>query len=176
MLHGRQRGRNKSLDGTILQNENNDIHSEIKEKNELGEKFEADKATLEAQIDAVEASDLAPREKKAQLMKLREAVEKLKKEYEEQVTEKVEELKEEAESVMEEMQEAADKLKKQEDSLRNIKLEAGSMDGSAAADAAAEKREKFEQMKEEATRELELKMQRLQEQQRNMRAQNLRGQ
>lgn len=175
MLHGRQRGRNKSLDGTILQNENNDIHSEIKEKNELGEKFEADKATLEAQIDAVEASDLAPREKKAQLMKLREAVEKLKKEYEEQVTEKVEELKEEAESVMEEMQEAADKLKKQEDSLRNIKLEAGSMDGSAA-DAAAEKREKFEQMKEEATRELELKMQRLQEQQRNMRAQNLRGQ
>ncbi len=173
MGHGRQRGRNRSFDGTILKNESNDIQFEIQEKHELGEKFETDKITLEEQIDAIAASNLAPEEKRAQLEKLREALENLKKEYEEQVTEKVEELEEESKEVMEEMQEAADELKEQEDSLRSIKLKAGSMDGSAAADAAAEKREKFEQMKEEATRELELKMQRLQEQQRNMRAQKL---
>ena len=50
MLHGRQRGKNRSLDGTIIRNESDNKLQEGTKLHELGKRFEADKAKLEKEI------------------------------------------------------------------------------------------------------------------------------
>ena len=42
MLHGRQRGKNRSLDGTIIRNESDNKLQEGTKLHELGKRFEAD--------------------------------------------------------------------------------------------------------------------------------------
>ena len=52
MLHGRQRGKNRSLDGTIIRNESDNKLQEGTKLHELGKRFEADKAKLEKEEEA----------------------------------------------------------------------------------------------------------------------------
>lgn len=160
------------LDEIIGKREGTD--SAIDEKLDLGEKFEIDKRAIEEKIDEIEASDLPAKEKRKQLQSLKEELEKNKKDYEEKVSELAEELLEKGQEEVDQMTESIEKLTEQEDSLREVKSESGEMDLSGAADAASERKKQFEKNKEEAIRNLDLKIQQLQIQQRNMRANRLR--
>ena len=160
------------VDEMIKEREGTD--SAIDEKLDLGEKFETDKKAIEEKIDEVEASDLPAKEKRQQLQILKEELEKLKKAYEEKVSELAEELLEKGQEEVDQMTESIEKLTEQEDSLREVKSESGEMDLSGAADAASERKKQFEKNKEEAIRNLDLKIQQLQIQQRNMRTNRLR--
>ena len=73
------------------------------------------------------------------------------------------------------MQDAADEMEKQADSLREVHMEAASVDTSAAADAADEKKEEFENMKREYAEKLKLQMEQAQMQQRNIRNRRITG-
>ncbi len=180
-MRGRQNGRNKNFDGTIvrekLDTEGKGIEDNAEQKiNDLGKRFEQDKEKLEKEYEAIaNDSALGRSEKIAQLRELKNAVENLKKEYEEQVSEQVEELKEEHDEVVEVLEKGVEEAQEQENRLRGIRLEAGSMDGSAAADEAAKVRDSFESTKKEHIEAMSLKMEQLRIQQRTMRASKLSG-
>ena len=102
-------------------------------------------------------------------------IEKLKEQYDQDVTELENELQKEMMELMEEAESNASELGKQADDLRSIKMEAASTDASAAADVAAAEQQNFEQLHQDMTRELNLRMQQMQDQQRRIRASRLSG-
>lgn len=175
MKHGKQLGRNKVLDGTILNNEQKDAAREHEKLHELGEKFTADKDKLEDAKERVKASKISDSEKQNMLAELDAAIERAKEEYDEQVAELEQEQQREMQEGIDAMQEAADEAAQQADSLRNITMDAASVDASAAADAAEEKQREFEQMRDRAVEELNLKIEQANIQRRNMRASRLGG-
>lgn len=175
MKHGRQLGRNKSLDGTILKKESGDQVEEGTKLHELGAKFETDKAKLEDEIDKVQNSKISEADKRKLIAQLNAAIEALQEQYDRDVTEEEERVQEELMEQIESMQEAADELERQAADLRGIKMEAAATDASAAADAADAQKQEFEQMKAEYVEKLNLQIEQAAIQQRNIRARRLSG-
>ena len=166
--HGRELSRNKGLDGTIIQKECDNHLKDMDEIHKLGEKFEADKKKLEAEIKKVEQSDIKPSDKRQLILILIAAIEELKTQYDREVSAEEEKLKKSMLGQVENMQSAADELNKQATSLRNVRMDAASTDASAAADAADAKKQAIEQMKAQYLEQLNLKIQAAKIQQRNI--------
>lgn len=175
MRHGRQLGRNHSLDGTILQKESNDQVQEGTKLHELGTKFESDKAKLEDEIEKVQNSKISDADKRKLVAQLEGAITKLQEQYDKEVTEEERKVQEELEGQIESMQEAADEMERQADSLRNVQMDAASTDASAAADAAEAQKQTFENMKSEYVEKLKLQMEQAEIQQRIIRNRRLSG-
>lgn len=175
MYHGRQRSRNHSFDGTILRGEADDLVKESAALDELGSRFEADKALLESEIEKVQNSRISDENKKALIAKLDDAIAALQKQYDKDVTENLEDVHSNLEACTEDMQEAADDLEEEGRDLRGIRMDASLTDASAAADAAEAKKKEFEDMKHEYVEKLELQIQQANLQKRNILARRLRG-
>lgn len=175
MIKGRQLGRNKSLDSTILKKESGDQVQEGDRLHELGAKFEADKGKLEEQIDKVKSSKISKADKQRLVTQLEAAITMLQEQYDREVTEEEERQQQELMEQIESMQEAADELDHEAADLRAIKMDAAATDAAAAADAADEQKRAFEEMKKEYTEKLNLQMQQAEIQRRNIRNRRLSG-
>ena len=116
MLHGRQRGKNRSLDGTIIRNESDNKLQEGTKLHELGKRFEADKAKLEKEITKVQNAKISEADKKNLIAELEGGIALLQEQYDKEVAEEEAKIKEELEDQIESMQEAADEFEKQADS------------------------------------------------------------
>ena len=140
MLHGRQRGKNRSLDGTIIRNESDNKLQEGTKLHELGKRFEADKAkTWERDNKSSECKNFRSRQKKL-IAELEGGIALLQEQYDKEVAEEEAKIKEELEDQIESMQEAADEFEKQADSLKNVQMDVASKDTSAAAEAAEDQK------------------------------------
>lgn len=142
---------------------------------ELGEKFVSDKNKIEAEIDKIMNAKIKAEDKVALLKELREAVEKLQEQYDREVETEQERLQEEIQENIEGMNSAAEELQEKEDSLRNITMDAGTVDTSAAADETKKKREEFEKLRDDYTEKLESQMEQAERIQREMRNRRLSG-
>lgn len=147
-------GKNKTLDSAILKKESEDQFQEGNKLHELGAKFESDKAELEKRIDVIRRSNVSETHKQRIISELRAAIQALQEQYEREVTEEEARVQEELDDRIESMQEAADELERQASDLRGIRMEAASVDASAAADAAEEQKAEFDRMKAENVEQL----------------------
>ena len=175
MFKGRQLGRNKNLDSTILRKESGDQVQEGDRLHELGAKFEADKEKLEAEIDKVKTSKISDADKQKLVAQLESAITALQEQYDREVTEEEERQQEELMEQIESMQEAADEMERQAADLRAVKMDAAATDAATAADEADERKRAFEEMKKEYTDKLNLQMQQAEIQRRNIRNRKLSG-
>lgn len=175
MLKGRQLGRNKSLDSTILKKESGDQVQEGDRLHELGTKFESDKGKLENEIEKVKNSKISEADKRKLVAQLEGAIVALQEQYDREVTEEEERQQQELMGQIDAMQEAADELERQSADLRALKMEAASTDAAAAADAADDQKRAFEEMKKEYVDKLNLQMQQAEIQRRNIRNRRLSG-
>lgn len=174
-LHGRQRGRNKPLDGTIIRNEAEEKINEIQKLDDFGKKFEADKVRIENMLDQIEASDLESKERERQKRMLQQERERLKQKYESEIVEKQDELIEETKGDIEGLEEVANKLQEQENAIREIKSESGAMDTAAAADATAARKAEVQEHAREEAQKLQMRIEQKNIQMRNMRNNRLSG-
>lgn len=175
MLHGRQRGKNRSLDGTIIRNESDNKLQEGTKLHELGKRFEADKAKLEKEITKVQNAKISEADKKNLIAELEGGIALLQEQYDKEVAEEEAKIQEELEGQIESMQEAADEFEKQADSLKNVQMDVASKDTSAAAEAAESKKKEFETMKSNYVEKLKLQMEQAETQRRNIRNRRLSG-
>lgn len=173
MVHGRQRSRNRSLDGTILKGDAAALAQEGARLQALGEKFVEDKEKLGACMERVKKSRMAAADKVATLAELTDAMERVQDQYARDVTLEQQRLQEEQREVQETMQEAADEWQRQSDDLHAVRMAAAGTDASAAADEADRQKEKFDQMKAEAVEKLRLQMNQAAAQQRRILSQRL---
>ncbi len=175
MRHARQKGRNYGLDGTILDGEAGDKIREGSDWIELGKKFEADKKTLEDEMDKVNHANISEEDKQSLRDELNRALELLQEQYETDVAQKLQRNHEGVQDNIEAMQEQVDEFECQHDSMRNVSMDAASTDASAAADAAEAKKRAFEEMRDEYTEKLRLQMEQAEIQRRNIRTKRLSG-
>ena len=175
MDKGKQRGRNKSLDGTILKGEAIDLAKEGDRLSGLAKEFAADKEKLEDAIDRVKCSAFSDEEKRKLITELEGGIAYIQEEYDRKVTELETEQQRKFMETIETMQEAADGMQRQSEDLRAVKLDQSAADTSAAADAADEKKQAFEEMKRESLEKLNLQMQQAEIQRRNIRNRRLSG-
>lgn len=175
MRLGRSLGLSRGLDSRAMDEQAEDSVLEGTRLHELGEKFVSDKEKIEAEIEKVENSGISEQDKKKLIDQLENALSCLQDQYDLEVTEERERLKQELEYQILDMQDAADEMEKQADSLRDVHMEAASVDTSAAADAADEKKEEFENMKREYAEKLKLQMEQAEMQQRNIRNRRITG-
>lgn len=173
MKHGRQLGRNRSLDGTILQQEANDQVQEGINLNELGKKFESDKAKLEDKIKEVQNSRYSDVNKNKLITELENGIKKLQEQYDKEVAEKEQNVRKKLESQIESMQEAADEMERQADSLRNVHMDVTATDASAVADIAETQKQAFEDMKNKYVEKLKLQIEQAEIQKRIIRSRDL---
>lgn len=156
-----------------------DVTKELEEKGRRlgkhGEKFLADKKTLEEEIDKVNASVISERDKADIISQLNAAILVLQEEYEEVIVQEEECVHEKMEEQTEQMQEAIDEWKMQEDLLRGTEMDATSCDTLEAAEAAEDMKIKFEQMKLDYVEKLKLQMEQAEIQHRNVRIRKLSG-
>ena len=163
-----------------------DSHREMREKAEdlagrseelhrLGMKFEFEKAEFEKRLEAVENSRIAEEDKRKLISAIETAIELLQEQYycDVEVIEK--QIEEDLASEIEEMQDASDELEKEAADLRGVKTEAATTDVSAAADAADEKKEAFDRLKEEYVERLNLRIEQANIQQQNIWIRRLTG-
>ena len=101
---------------------------ELGKLKELGEKLVSDKNKIEAEIDKIMNSKIKAEDKVALLRELREAVEKLQEQYDREVEEERERIQEETQENIEVINSAVEELQEKEDSLRNITMDAGTVD------------------------------------------------
>ena len=94
MLHGRQRGKNRSLDGTIIRNESDNKLQEGTKLHELGKRFEADKAKLEKEITKVQNAKISEADKKNLIAELEGGIALLQEQYDKEVAEEEAKIKE----------------------------------------------------------------------------------
>lgn len=172
---GRNLGRRGEIECKELKDEAEERIEKSDKLNELGLRFESDKAKLEAEIDKVNASSISQKDKAAIISQLNAAILVLQEEYEEAVVQEEERIYDEIQEQIEQMGEAVDELEQQADSLRDIRMEASSTDASAAVDAAEAKKQEFEQMKAEYAEKLKMQMDRAEIQYRNIRVRKLSG-
>ena len=163
-------GKYKGMDAHILKKESEDQLQEGNKLHELGVKFESDKAKLEKQIDQIQRSQLPDKQKKAMLSRLREAISALQEQYDREVTEEEARIEAELNEQTETMQETADELARQARELRDVRMEAASMDASSAADAAEEQKATFDRMKAENVEKLKAMMEKAAVQRKNIHA------
>lgn len=173
---GGARIRKLGYDRTSFNNELKEKQDEISETYDLGERFEKSKSKLEAKMEEIENSDdISTSDKRNILKAMRNTLEKLETEYEEEVVEVIEELVEDFELILEDLQETADALKHKSESLKEVQLDAGSGDLSEASSTAEKEQIEFLRIKTSKKQEIELQMQRIQMQQRQMRVKKLSG-
>ena len=175
IVKGRQLGRNRNFDSTILKKESGDQVQEGDRLHELGTKFESDKYKLEDEIEKVKSSKISSADKQKLVAQLEGAIIMLQDQYDREVTEEEERQQQELMDQIESMQEAADELEHEAADLRAIKMDAAATDTAAAADAADDQKRAFEEMKKEYTEKLNLQMQQAEIQRRNIRNRRLSG-
>ena len=157
-----------TIDSGMLDKKRSEIVETNKRLHELGEKFERDKQKLEAQIDKIMNSKISSEDKRSLLQELREGVEQLQEQYINEVAQEKEKLQENLKETIGEIEEGIGELEAEEDDMRNIETEASDTDASAGAEAAAMTRQKFENLKSEADRDLEEMVEKLQSQNERM--------
>lgn len=173
MKYGHQLGLRKNLDETILQKEAGIQIDERTRLHELGNRFEADKAKLEDEIEIIQNSKMSQADKQKLIAQLNASIKALQEQYTREVEEEEARVQKEQEGQIESMQEAADELEHQASELRGIKMDVATTDASAAADAAEAQKQAFEQMKAEYTEKLNLQIEQATIQQRNIRNRRL---
>lgn len=175
MSHGWRFGKDHNLDAAVLRKESEDQVQEGAKLHELGTQFESDKTKLENEIEKVQNSKISDADKRKLIDQLEGVIVSLQEQYDKEVTEEEHKVQEEIEDQIESMQEAADELEKQKDSLRDVQMDVASTDASAVADAAEEKKQAFEAMKNEYIEKLKLQMEQAEIQRRNIRNRRLSG-
>lgn len=156
----------KSLDNN-LDNSNDNVHDKQALKKEfeenigiskelyiLGEKFNADKAKLEAEIDKTRRSRISDEDKRKIIAQLNEVIHTLQEQYNENVTKENQKVYEKNEGLIKSMQEQEDKLRQLADNFSNITMEVAITDASSAANVAVTEKRSFESLKNESTNEL----------------------
>lgn len=164
------------LDSSKIRSDTNEYVSVGKRLiDELGKKFETDKATIELAIDSIENDNKSYEEKKKILNGLRKMLEDLQKQYEREVTEEEYKVQEKIREQLEIMQEVAEEFIQNADSIKNMKLEVVSASTDDSVRAAEEKKKEFEAMHKEYVDKLNLQIERAKMQQRNILARRLSG-
>ena len=164
-------GIDKKLGGSL-----NSLKKEISEgfdigekKLDFGKKFELDKAKLEDAIARVEASSISDEDKKSMIQELSNALLALENQYDRDVFEEMMNTKRTINSDIQQMDISINELNEQQDSLKDIKMEAASVDAKAASDEAEKKKREFEEAKNEAVEKLKLQMEQAEMQRRKIR-------
>ncbi|WP_443626986.1 hypothetical protein, partial [Catenibacterium sp.] len=164
-------GSDKKLGGslTTLKRELDEGFDMGEKKLDFGKKFELDKAKLEDAIAHVEASSISDEDKESMLQELSNALLALEEQYDRDVFEEMMNTKKTINSGIQQMDADINELTEQQDSLKDIKMEAASVDAKAASDEAEKKKREFEEAKNEAVEKLKLQMEQAEMQQRNIR-------
>ncbi len=168
LSRGMNLGRHEEIGYDELHKETGEQVAEGDRLRGLGEKFEADKTKLEDEIDRVQASKIKPEDKARIIAELNAVIDALQAQYDNEVAAEQARVQKEIAGQIEQMDQAIDELTEQADSLRDVTMEASATDASAAADAADEKKQEFEQMKEKFDEELRLQMEQAEIQQRSI--------
>ncbi len=172
---GMNLGRHSEVGYDELHKETGEQVAEGNRIHKLGAKFEADKTKLEDSIERLQASSIKPEDKAKMIAELNAAIDALQAQYEDEVAAEQAKVQEEIEGQLEQMDQVIDELTEQADSLRDVTMDAASTDASAAADAADEKKQAFEQMKEEYAEKLRLQMEQAEMQRREILNRRLSG-
>lgn len=138
-------------------------------KLDFGKKFELDKAKLEDAMAKVEASSISDEDKESMIQELSNALHALEEQYDRDVFEEMMNTKKTINSGIQQMDASISELNEQQDSLKDITMEAASVDAKAAADEAEKKKREFEEAKNEAVEKLRLQMEQAEMQQRTIR-------
>ena len=164
-------GSDKKLGGSLitLKRELDEGFDMGEKKLDFGKKFELDKAKLEDAIAHVEASSISDEDKESMLQELSNALLALEEQYDRDVFEEMMNTKKTINSGIQQMDADINELTEQQDSLKDIKMEAASVDAKAASDEAEKKKREFEEAKNEAVEKLKLQMEQAEMQQRNIR-------
>lgn len=169
------RGRGRGLDRHAISSKGTENMNESNRLKELGDKFDSDKQQLEAALERIDNANIPESEKSKLRNEVNIAVEKLKEQYDQDVTDLENELQQEMTELAEEADANAKELQQQADDLRGIKMDAASTDASAAADAAATEQQEYEQVHQDMTRDLQLRIQQMQDQRRRIQTSKLSG-
>ena len=174
MSHGRQRGRNKSFDGTIV-NTLPEEANEHKSLSELGEEFVSDKKKLEDAMTRVENANISDADKKKLKAELDAAMDKIIEKYETDVKEEQHRLEDEMNNYLKEMEEEKERKKNATDEMQAINDsvgpdggDSGALDVSDALKKAQEQEAQFKEIYADQKQRLELQMQQAAERHREM--------
>lgn len=141
----------------------------------LGGKFENEKAAIERDMQDLEEANVSDDDKILIREALQKQLDETRRQYDDQITKLIEIRQREVESLLNEMQDSADEFGETAENLRSETLEATGDDLGEAADAADEKKEQFQQMKEDYAQQLQIRVQQAEQQRRNMMSNTLSG-
>lgn len=141
-----------------IDKEASDSVSEGDRLGELASRFLADKNKLVEALKVVDDLEMEDEDKKQMRLDIVTAIEALQEQYDQEVTAEEERIHSNISEQIEQIDCYIEELHVQSDSLREITMDAASIDASAAADAADEKRNHLEKMKAIYTEKLSLQM------------------
>lgn len=175
-MAGRGKVLSRSSESTrVRRQETEQTQSEFKRIVELGKKFEADRAELDRQIEAIEMSDATEEYKQKARAKYEYAVEKLKEKYDRDIKEALDEEDQKLIDQAESAKESSLEHKRVAEELKKTQLEVADVGMSDAVVQAEQESQEMANIEKSISEKRKLLKEQADIQRRNVRAQRLRG-